>query len=90
MSGVNTFLKEFIAMRKALAPTGVAGDMKLIDPGPKNGKGKGKKKATTATELAEDGKMTVAKIVEEKPKARPVLEFLQDRCNELTKAKMAQ
>ena len=76
-------------MRKSLVPSGVAGDMKLVDPGPKNTKSKGKKKATTATELSEDGKMTVAKIVEEKPKARPVLEFLQDRCNELTRAKMA-
>ena len=73
-------------MRKTLTPSGVAGDMKLIDPGPKTGKGK--KKATTATELS-DSKMSVAKIVEEKPKARPVLEYIQDRCNQLTTAKMA-
>jgi len=87
MSSVNAFLKDFISMRKALVPSGVAGGMKLIDPTPT--KGKGKKKVTTAQELVDEGKMTVAKIIEEKPKARPVLEFLQDRCNQLTTMKMA-
>jgi hypothetical protein len=88
MSSVNAFLKDFIDMRKGLVPSGVSGTVQLVDPLKKDTK-KGKKKPTTALELADEGKMTVAKIVEEKPKHRPVLEFIQDRCNDLTKAKMA-
>ena len=87
MSAANAFLRDFIQMRKCLVPSGVAGDTKLVTSALPNGK-KGKKK-TTAPELGDDGKMTVAKIIEDKPKNRDVIQFLQDRCNELTIAKMA-
>jgi hypothetical protein len=86
MSAANAFLRDFIQMRKSLVPSGVAGDTKLVTSALPNGK-KSKKK-TTAPELGDDGKMTVAKIIEDKPKNRDVIQFLQDRCNELTIAKM--
>lgn len=90
MSGVNAFLKDFLEMRKSLVPSGTAGDIKLIDPGPASGKkGKGKKKATAPTELKDEGKMTVAKIIEDKPKPKEIIQYLQDRCNDCTIAKMA-
>lgn len=88
MSGTNAFLKEFIQMRKSLVPSGVAGDMKLVTSAVSNTP-KTKKHATTAPELKEDGKMTVAKIIEDKPKPREVIQYLQDRCNDCTVAKMA-
>jgi hypothetical protein len=87
MSSTNAFLKEFMSLRKSLVPSGTGAGVSLIDPTPKK---KGRKHATTAPELAaEDGKMTIAKIVEEKPKFRDVCEFIQNRCNELTLIKMA-
>ena len=77
-------------MRKQLTTTGKAGDTTLVtQAAPEKGKGKGKKKATTAPELMDESKVTVAKIIEEKPKNRVVLEYIQDRCNDLTRAKMA-
>jgi len=89
MSGTNAFLKEFIAMRKTLAPSGVAGDTKLTaqtDKGKAKGKGKTKEKPSDPIKM--DG-ITVAKIIEDKPKPKDVVKFLQDRCNELTIKKMA-
>jgi hypothetical protein len=85
MSAANAFLKEFMAMRKTLAPSGVAGDTKLV---PQAGKGKGKGKATGSDPIKMDG-ITLAKIIEEKPKPKEIVKFLQDRCNELTIKKMA-
>lgn len=88
MSSVNGFLKDFIQMRKGLVPSGTAGDVRLVDPGPSGKKGK-KAPPTRPTELKDDGKMTVAKIIEEKPKVREVIQYLQDRCNDFTMQKMA-
>jgi hypothetical protein len=87
MSATNAFLKEFIAMRKTLAPSGMAGDTALTAQ-PTKGKGKGKAKATASEPIKMDG-ITVAKIIEDKPKSKEVVKFLQERCNELTIKKMA-
>lgn len=87
MSATNAFLKEFMAMRKTLAPSGMAGDMTLT-PQASKGKGKGKVKATGSDPIKMDG-ITLAKIIEEKPKPKEIVKFLQDRCNELTIKKMS-
>ena len=81
MSAVNAFLKDFMEMRKGLAPTKIVGNPKPANPETRKRKAKFKKEQETQD-------ISLMGIIEKKPHKRVVIEFLQNRANELTEAKM--
>jgi hypothetical protein len=84
MSAVNAFLKDFLEMRKSLAPT----TPKIVgNPQPANPTTKKRKEKFTKEQTTQDP--TVMTIIEDKPHKRVVIEYLQKRANELTEQKMA-
>jgi hypothetical protein len=83
MAATNAFLKEFIEFRKALQPSPtIVGNPKPANPATK----KRKEKFTKEQEKKDCSLMT---ICQEKPHKRVVIDYLQDRCNYFTEAKMA-
>ena len=83
MSGVNAFLKDFIEFRKALQPSPtIVGNPKPANPQAR----KRKEKFKQEQEKKDTSLMT---IIEDKPHKRVVIEYLQNRANELTEQKMA-
>lgn len=88
MNNNNSFLKEFLAMRKGLAPsTSPAASKSPEDvlPKKKNGRSKAKPQLKQELQTEKPGLMT---IVETKPHKRVVIEYLQHRANDLTEEKM--
>jgi hypothetical protein len=82
MSAVNSFLKEFLEMRKGLSKN--PGEPVQAKKDPKKAVLEPKKKPKMTKE--KPGLMT---IVQDKPGRRVVIEYLQNRANELTEQKMA-
>ena len=78
----NDFLRQFIEMRKAIAPNGAMAAR--VDPTPAS---KRAKKTSTSAQKVEGGGL--AHIIENKPGRKEVEEYLQTKCNELTAEKMA-
>jgi hypothetical protein len=80
MNSHNSFLKEFLNMRKTIAPPG---------PSPQDVLPQKKKKAKMSSNpppLTES--VGINTIIEEKPHKRVVIEYLQKRANEFTVEKM--
>jgi hypothetical protein len=97
MSG-NPFLTDFIQMRKSIAPTispssGFVSSSVLPQNDSKvnkQGKAKEKTKAKKEIKLDQDySEVTINHIMEQKPRKRIVLEWLQTRANQLTMKKNA-
>lgn len=86
MSAVNSFLKEFLEMRKGLPAS--PGEPVKAKKDPKKASMEPKKKAKFTKEQTVDkpGLMT---IIQDKPGRRVVIEYLQNRSNEFTEQKMA-
>jgi hypothetical protein len=79
MSGRNNeFLKQFVEMRKGIAPGPMAASTVL----PQSKKGKKISKAQVVTDSG------LQRIMEEKPPRKDVEEYLQKRCHDLTNSKM--
>ena len=79
----NEFLKQFVEMRKGMAPPPGQQSVKASDVLPKSKKAKklGSTKKVTETGLQH--------IIETKPGRKVVEEYFQDVCNKLTAEKMA-
>ena len=83
MSGANPFLQEFLQMRKTFQASGPA----PADVLPKSKKGrKPKEQFTKEQKVAKPG---IQHIIEEKPKKKVLIEYLQNRANELTLQKIS-
>jgi hypothetical protein len=76
MPEIPSFLKEFIDMRKKLTTN--------VPPAEKKKKLKGE---TKPIDTALDG-TSLASIIEKKPSKKVIEEYIQRRCDELTKEKM--
>jgi hypothetical protein len=88
MSSTNPFLKDFLEMRKGIAPLkqSPAGPSPAdVLPKTKNGR-KPKAKHTKEQTTERPGLMT---IIEDKPHKRVVIEYMQYRANDLTVEKMS-
>lgn len=81
MASKNEFLRQFIEMRKSIAPSPMAAAMATATPVSKKAK-----KLSKTQEFIEGG---LQEIIEKKPGRRHVEEYFQKTCNELTAAKMA-
>ena len=82
MSGLNSFLHEFIRMRKDLVP--------MKDSSKASGAVKMKPKSRVSYKKDDvAANHTLAHIIEKKPNRREVIEYLQERANSLTEIKMA-
>ena len=79
---VPAFLKDFLAMRKSLP--------KIANPTPvqQAAAPKTKKKSTSQGTLDQLGEMSIAKIIEDKPPKKVVLEYIQKECDRLTAEKL--
>ena len=77
----NDFLRQFIEMRKAVAPNGA--QAARVDPTPTS---KRAKKTSSVQKVTDGG---LAHIIENKVGRKEVEEYLQKRCDELTADKMA-
>jgi hypothetical protein len=86
MSAVNSFLKEFLEMRKGLSKNPGEPVQAKKDPKKAVLEPKKKPKMTKEQIVEKPGLMT---IVQDKPGRRVVIEYLQNRANELTEQKMA-
>jgi hypothetical protein len=86
MNNNNGFLKEFLAMRKELKPSATTSPSPT-DVLPKKDGGKKKAKPQMKKEL-ETEKPGLMGIIENKPHKRVVIEYLQDRANDLSEEKM--
>lgn len=78
----NDFLRQFVEMRKAVAPTPAAAasvDRAIPDS----------KKTRKGNKIREVIDGNISHIIEEKPPKKKVEEYLQGLCDELTAAKMA-
>lgn len=82
MASRNDFLKQFIEMRKTLAPSGAAAAH--VDPAPKS---KRAKKGLSVQKVMEGG---LQHIIENKPPRKEVEEFFQKKCDELTAEVMSK
>ncbi len=79
----NPFLRDFLKMRQAIS---VPGPQHKAAGGAEPAKKKKEPKPLAA--LAEPEGISIAKIIEDKPKRKVLIEFLQTRANALTKEKM--
>lgn len=80
MNAHNGFLKEFLDIRKNLHKS---------EPSVKETRGKMRNQKVMPTADNETPiEITLARIIEEKPKKKEVEEFLQKECDKLTKEKM--
>ena len=79
----NDFLKQFIAMRKEMAPPPGQKSVVAADVLPKTKK---QKRIGPTQEVTETG---LQHIIEAKPGRKVVEEYLQEMCNQLTQRKMA-
>ena len=86
MSAVNSFLKEFLEMRKSLPKNPGEPAQAKKDPKKAVLEPKKKVKFTKDQTVEKPGLMT---IIQDKPGRRVVVEYLQNRANELTEQKMA-
>ena len=77
----NDFLRQFVEMRKAIAPNGAMAAR--VDPTPTS---KRAKKTSSAQKVEGGG---LQHIIENKPGRKEVEEYLQKKCDELTAEKMA-
>ena len=77
----NDFLRQFVEMRKALAPNPMAAAR--VDPTPKS---KRAKKGSSVQKVSEGG---LQHIIENKPGRKEVEEYFQKACDDLTSEKMA-
>jgi hypothetical protein len=84
MNNNNGFLKEFLAMRKELKPSATTSPSPA-DVLPKKDKRKPKPQMKKELETEKPGLMG---IIENKPHKRVVIEYLQNRANELSEEKM--
>jgi hypothetical protein len=75
----NDFLRQFVEMRKAIAPSGAAA-ARVEPPASKRAK-----KTSSAQKVSEGG---LQHIIENKPGRKEVEEYFQTRCDELTSEKM--
>ena len=90
MQNHNSFLKEFLEMRKATtASTGSTGSGFAADALPQTKKSKRKPKPQIKAALERE-KPVINTIIEEKPPKRVVIEYLQTKANELTVEKMSK
>jgi hypothetical protein len=80
MDSHNSFLREFMAMRKTIIPSAITAGK----PAAKEEKKK-KPKIEPKQEAQEAG---MAEIIEKKPHKKVVIEFMQRRANELSVQKM--
>lgn len=80
MSGKNDFLRQFIEMRKTIAPNPMA----AVAAAPPASK---KAKKTSKTQVYTEG--GIQEIIDTKPGKKHVEEYFQKRCNDLTAEKMA-
>lgn len=76
----NDFLRQFIEMRKQVAPTGA--QAARVDPTPTS---KRAKKTSSVQKVTDGG---VQHIVENKPGRKEVEEYFQKSCDDLTAEKM--
>jgi hypothetical protein len=83
------FLKDFLAMRrdlhkKSIPPSTTLPTATGAPPAPKS------KKQKSTSEVAQESMMgiSVAKIIEDKPPKKDVIQYFQDQCDRLTKEKM--
>ena len=83
----NSFLKEFLEMRKGLSPSQPATANLASNSLPKKGGRTNSKPKMTSTQKVENG--GIMHIIENKPPKKEVIEYLQKRANELTEEKMA-
>ena len=81
MTAVNSFLKEFINLRKELNPTNAVRNAGVSSTATPARKDKPNKRAV----VVDSG---LAHIIEKKPHKRVVLEHLQKKANDLTTEKM--
>ena len=81
MDGHNSFLKEFLNMRKTIVPSSIP-----VAPAAKKKDEKKKKRPIEPTQTTESAGL--AEIVENKPNKKVVIEYLQKRANELSAEKM--
>lgn len=83
MSVVNSFLNEFIKMRKEANPI----------PNAANAAGAVKRRGTNTKDVAKVSRDVIngglQRIIDEKPHKREVIDYLQERANGLTVEKMA-
>ena len=86
MSAVNSFLKDFLEMRKGLPSNPGEPAQKKKDPKKAVLEPKKKPKMTKEQAIEQPGLMT---IIQDKPGRRVVVEYLQNRANEFTEQKMA-
>jgi len=81
MRGANDFLRQFVEMRKQIAPNPSAAAA-VAKQAPAS------KKAKALSAVREVADTTISHIVENRPPKRDVMDYFQERCNELTSAKM--
>lgn len=79
---VNDFLKQFVDMRRQIAPTPAAAASVLANP-PLT------KKAKKGSKTQEVTDATISYILEQRPPKKEVGMYFQKLCDELTAAKMA-
>lgn len=77
----NDFLRQFLEMRKAIAPSGAAAAH--IDP---KSTSKRAKKTSSVQKITDGG---LQHIIENKPGRKDLEEYMQHRCDELTAERMA-
>ena len=77
----NDFLRQFIEMRKQIAPTGALAAKVETKPASKRAK-----KGSSVQKVTEGG---IQHIIENKPGRKEVEEYFQKACDELTSEKMA-
>lgn len=83
MSAMNSFLNEFIKMRKEMTPPRNAADA----PGAVKKTGTNTKHKSTPSQQVIDTSMQ--RIIDNKPHKKEVIEYLQERANGLTVQKMS-
>lgn len=96
MSGTNSFLKEFLALRKSLTPSDIAasaavgalGSAPPVRAAPK-GRVSKKKDAGLGEAVKKEQDTTIATIIEKKPGIKDMYRYFQQKANDLTIAKMA-
>jgi hypothetical protein len=93
MSGTNSFLKEFLTLRKSLSPSDIAasaavGALGSAPPVRAAPRTRMNKKKDAGPEKKEHD-TTLASIVEKKPGIKDMYRYFQQRANDLTIAKMA-
>jgi hypothetical protein len=76
----NDFLRQFLEMRKAIAPSPMA--TARVEPAPKS---KRAKKGSSVQKVMDGG---IQHIIENKPGRKEVEEYFQKSCDELTSEKM--